>query len=197
MAHGIAQSTCIRWYGLKQGEVLKMLRSRGDAAVYVIDPATDECLHYEPVTGYPPTKRARIPREILAEHPDVEVRYDLLDCAVDVCSVEVPSLFQDNFDYADVRRDFVHGVLTSDLLMKNIHVHVAREGYAARVKDTRSYDAISKDILARWTFPLVPDDYHPAGQAYELLRGNKYHAKDNSIVLSRYVHSLIDLKLHN
>lgn len=55
---------------------------------------------------------------------------------------QVLSLFQDNFDYGDIRRDFVHGVLTSDLLMKNIHCYIAKEGYAARVQDTRSYDAI-------------------------------------------------------
>ena len=57
-------------------------------------------------------------------------------------SFQVPSLFQDNFDYGDIRRDFVHGVLTSDLLMKQIHCYVAREGYAARVADTRSYDSV-------------------------------------------------------
>lgn len=55
---------------------------------------------------------------------------------------QVLSLFQDNFDYGDIRRDFVHGVLTSDLLMKNIYCYVAKDGYAARVQDTRSYDAI-------------------------------------------------------
>lgn len=115
----------------------------------------------------------------------------------------MPSLFQDNFDYGDIRRDFVHGVLTSDLLMKNIYCYVAKEGYAARVQDTRSYDAIrfvftskgsvllsstrliSKDILSRWTFPLVPDDNHPGGHAYDHLRGNRYVPKDNSVVLSR------------
>jgi hypothetical protein len=56
--------------------------------------------------------------------------------------VQVPSLFQDNFDYLDIRRDFVHGILTSDLLMKNIHCYVAKDGYAARVQDTRSYESI-------------------------------------------------------
>lgn len=56
--------------------------------------------------------------------------------------LQVLSLFQDNFDYGDIRRDFVHGVLTSDLLMKNIHCYIAKEGYAARVQDTHSYDAI-------------------------------------------------------
>lgn len=45
----------------------------------------------------------------------------------------------------------------------------------------------SKDILSRWTFPLVPDDNHPGGHSYEHLRGNKYIAKGNSVVLSRSV----------
>ncbi|KAI5829200.1 nucleotide-diphospho-sugar transferase [Schizophyllum commune Tattone D] len=160
-------------------------RTKGDSSMFVIDPETSECLHYEHIPGYPLKKHAHIPREIFAEHPEVEIRNDLIDCQIDVCSVEVPSLFQDNFDYSDIRRDFVHGVLTSDLLMKNIHCYVAKEGYAARVKDTKSYEAVSKDILARWTFPLVPDDNHPSGHVYEHLRGNKYIAKDNSVTLAR------------
>src|ERR1700722_4890488 len=45
---------------------------------------------------------------------------------------------------------------------------------------------LSKDILSRWTFPLVPDDNHPGGHVYEHRRGNKYIAKDNTVVLSRY-----------
>ncbi|KAJ8597977.1 nucleotide-diphospho-sugar transferase [Rhizopogon salebrosus TDB-379] len=170
---------------VKQSGVNHRTRSKGDSAVFVLDPETSQCLHYEAVTGYPPKKYARIPREILNEHPEVDIRNDLIDCSIDICSVEVPSLFQDNFDYGDIRRDFVHGVLTSDLLMKNIYCYIAKEGYAARVKDTRSYDSISKDILSRWTFPLVPDDNHPGGHSYEHLRGNKYIAKDNSVILSR------------
>ena len=129
--------------------------------MFVLDAETSECLHYEPVIGYPPTTHTRIPRELLASHPDLEIRNDLIDCSIDVCSVEVgfisgwvhssatnlrcaqvPSLFQDNFDYLDIRKDFVHGILTSDLLQKNIHCYVAKEGYAARVKDTKSYDSV-------------------------------------------------------
>ncbi|KAF9453228.1 nucleotide-diphospho-sugar transferase [Macrolepiota fuliginosa MF-IS2] len=160
-------------------------RARGESSIFVLDSETSECLHYEPVTGFPSTKVAKLPREILAEHPEVEIRNDLIDCSIDICSVEVPSLFQDNFDYLDIRRDFVHGVLTSDLLMKSIHLYVVQEGYAARVQDTRSYESISKDILSRWTFPLVPDDNHPGGHNYEHLRGNRYIAKDGSVVLAR------------
>ncbi|KAA1474914.1 nucleotide-diphospho-sugar transferase [Dentipellis sp. KUC8613] len=171
---------------VKESGAKHRTRSRGDSAVYVMDADTSECLHYEAVTGYPPKSIARIPREVLDNHRNIEIRNDFIDCAIDVCSVEVPSLFQDNFDYGDIRRDFVHGVLTSDLLMKNIYCYVAKEGYAARVKDTRSYDAISKDILSRWTFPLVPDDNFPGDVAYEHLRGNSYIAKGGAgVSLSR------------
>ncbi|KAJ3516892.1 hypothetical protein NLJ89_g845 [Agrocybe chaxingu] len=160
-------------------------RARGESSIFVLDPETSECLHYEQEMGYPRKKLINIPREVLAGHPEVEIRNDLIDCSIDVCSVEVPSLFQDNFDYLDIRRDFVHGVLTSDLLMKNIYCYVAEEGYAARVQDTRSYESISKDILSRWTFPLVPDDNHPGGHIYDHTRGNRYIAKDNTVVLAR------------
>ncbi|PPQ75415.1 hypothetical protein CVT24_012981 [Panaeolus cyanescens] len=160
-------------------------RAQGESSIFVLDSETSECLHYEHVQSHPKRNNINIPREILAEHPEIDIRNDLIDCSIDVCSVEVPSLFQDNFDYLDIRRDFVHGILTSDLLMKSIHCYVAKEGYAARVQDTRSYDSVSKDILSRWTFPLVPDDNHPGGHIYEHTRGNRYISKDNTVILAR------------
>ncbi|KAF8742368.1 hypothetical protein AX14_004922 [Amanita brunnescens Koide BX004] len=160
-------------------------RPQGDSAVFALDSRTSECLHYQPVIAHPLTRHVNIPRELSESHSEIDIRYDLIDCGIDVCSVEVPSLFQDNFDYLDIRRDFVHGVLTSDLLMKNIYCYVVKDGYAARVKDTKSYESVSKDILSRWTFPLVPDDNHPGGHAYEHLRGNRYIAKDNTVSLAR------------
>lgn len=110
--------------------------------MFVLDPISSECLHYEPIIASPQKSHFSIPREILKGHPEIEVRNDLLDCSIDICSVEVPSLFQDNFDYLDVRRDFVHGILTSDLLNRNIFCHVIKEGYAGRVRDTKTYEAV-------------------------------------------------------
>ncbi|KAF5315880.1 hypothetical protein D9611_004610 [Ephemerocybe angulata] len=170
---------------VKEAGVQHRTRSRGDSPIFVVDSETSECLHYEPSFAFPKKQHANIPREVLAEHKEVEIRYDLIDCGIDVCSFEVPSLFQDNFDYLDMRRDFVHGVLTSDLLMKNIHVFVAKDGYAARVQDTRSYESISKDILSRWTFPLVPDDNYPGSERYQHTGGNQYVAKTHPATISR------------
>lgn len=41
----------------------------------------------------------------------------------------------------------MRGVLTSDLLMKDIYCCVIKEGYASRVSDTRSYDSVRYSIL--------------------------------------------------
>jgi hypothetical protein len=63
-------------------------RSKGDSAVFVLDQDTSECLHYESITGYPPKSIAKIPRGILEDHANIEIRNDLIDCSIDVCALE-------------------------------------------------------------------------------------------------------------
>ena len=64
------------------------LRSKGDSAVFVLDQDTSECLHYESITGSPPKSIAKIPRAILEDHANIEIRNDLIDCSIDVCALE-------------------------------------------------------------------------------------------------------------
>ncbi len=85
----------------------------------------------------------------------------------------------------DMRRDFVNGILTSDVLSKTIFVHLIGEEYAGRVRSTQLYDAVSKDVISRWTFPLVPDsNLGDADSCYQYVRGHIYKAKN--VVLARY-----------
>ena len=67
-------------------------RAQGESSIFVLDPETSECLHYEHVLGYPRQKWVNIPREILAAHPEIEIRNDLLDCSIYICAVEVGTL---------------------------------------------------------------------------------------------------------
>lgn len=149
-----------------------------DSSVLLLDANTHECLYYEYIASKDTI--VSFPREKFNKRSDIDVRIDLLDCSIDVCSVDVPALFSENFDYQDLRADFVHGVLTSDILGKTIYCHIPSKGYSARVRDTRSYAATrfvhiylikitaehlvkfflacSQDVLSRRTFPLVPDD---------------------------------------
>ncbi|KAF8682647.1 Nucleotide-diphospho-sugar transferase [Rhizoctonia solani] len=160
-------------------EVGKMHRSKpvSEKNIFVLDAQTNECVYYEYQQANPPKQKFSFLREIFDKHQEVDVRTDLMDCSIDICSVDVPVLFTENFDYQDLRKDFMHGVLTSDILGKTMHCHIARSGYAARVRDTRSYASVSKDIISRWSFPLVPDNNHPTQHDYDYRAGNKYIAK--------------------
>lgn len=127
---------------------------------------------------------------------ELDVRADLVEIGVDVCGAEVsygeeasqvwqaaykeswqvPPLFSENFDYQSLRRDFVPGILTSDLLDSKIFVHVAASapdsdtntyGYGARADSTRMYDAVSHDLLVRAAWPLAPGNNAWAGERLE------------------------------
>ena len=130
-------------------------REHGEGAVFAI--AGDECKWYRQVETEQDS-RLDLPVELFLENSSLELRYDLLDCNIDICSLEVLALFTENFDYQDVRRDFVRGIMGAwELLGHKINVEVLEEEYAARVRNSALYDAISRDIIARWTFPIVPD----------------------------------------
>ncbi|OBZ71354.1 hypothetical protein A0H81_08595 [Grifola frondosa] len=77
--------------------------------------------------------------------------------------------------------------------MKNIFCYIVKDGYAARVTGTRSYDAVSEDILSRWMFPLVPDNNRLGGHLHEHLHGYRYITKYNSVILSGMSPSLPSL----
>ena len=46
----------------------------------------------------------------------VEIRYDLMDTGIWICSPQVPQLFTDNFDYQSPF-DFIRGILINEEVM--------------------------------------------------------------------------------
>ena len=103
-------------------------------------------------------RRIKIPLSLLEEHGEVEVHYDVLDCHISVCSPTVPQLFSDNFDY-QTRHHFIRGILVNEEILGNhIYAHIITDQYAARVCNLQTYDAVSKDVIHRWVYPLVPDN---------------------------------------
>ncbi|CCG80899.1 Translation initiation factor eIF-2B subunit epsilon [Taphrina deformans PYCC 5710] len=159
---------------VRETNPLHRTRPSLDSAVFVIDSDTSQCISYTPLKHLPRTKRIAIDTEVLLKHENVQVRNDLIDCHIDICSPDVPALFTENFDYEDIRKDFVHGILTSDLLGKTIHCYVANETYSARVASFQTYDSINKDIVARRTYPMVPDNNILPDQTYKYQRSHVY-----------------------
>lgn len=126
-----------------------------------------------------------ITRDFVAEHPRVQFRYDMLDCHIYVCSPEVLVHFNDNYDYADIRQDYVHNEVQNAALAWRFFAHFIENEYAARVHDPRTYDAVSRDIVARWTYPMVPDTNMVATTSYTRVRDGTY--KEHGVRLARSV----------
>lgn len=149
-------------------------KARGSSPVFVIDPTKDRCLHYEQMLEESETRRIELNEDVLAE-PEIELRNDLIDCGIDICTPDVLALWSDNFDYEAPRSGFLHSVLKDyELNGKTIHTHIINHHYAARVRNLHAYGSISKDVLGRWAYPFSPDTNLFDGQAYSLGKNQVY-----------------------
>lgn len=161
----------------KKAIMTMVLREAGDIhrtkshhmrPIFVVDPEAERCVHYEQL--FPgETARLDIPGEVFTDHPEVEVRADLIDCGIDICTPEVLAQYTDNFDWQMPRRGFLYGVLKDyETNLLTIHTHIVNEGYAARMKNLQSYNAVTSDITSRWTYPLCPDFNFLEDHSYQL-----------------------------
>ena len=163
-------------------------KSSSVSPVFVVDQTKDRILHYEEIDNHAEhaehTARLNIDTEIIAEHTELDIRQDLIDCNIDICTVDVLSLWSDSFDYQAPRKHFLFGVLKDyELNGKTIHSYIIRDHYAARARNLKAYDAISKDIISRWTYPLCPDTNLLPGHTYELRKSNLY--QEQGVTLAR------------
>jgi translation initiation factor eIF-2B subunit epsilon len=153
-------------------------RSSEDDILIAVNVEDGRLLHCEKPRN---KKKLNIPVSIFEENSDVDIRYDVLDCHVTVCAPTVPQLFSDNFDY-QTRHHFIRGILVNEEIMGNhIYTHFISDQYAARVSNLHTYDAISKDVIHRWVYPLVPDN--AAGEAYSYGRHNIYLSEDVALAV--------------
>jgi translation initiation factor eIF-2B subunit epsilon len=165
---------------LREAGVGHRTGSKGSRPVFVIDCVSERCVHYEE------TSRTRggvrhmtLDPDILTSSGDIEVRGDLIDCRIDICTQDVLLAWADNFDFTSVRKSFLRGVLKDyETYGKTVHTCILSDGYAARVKSFRAYNAINEDIRARWAYPLCPDSNLMPGQSYQLGRGKNYQEVD-------------------
>ncbi|XP_048018860.1 translation initiation factor eIF-2B subunit epsilon isoform X2 [Megalobrama amblycephala] len=130
-------------------------RCEDDDIIVAMDSKSKRILHYQKAQAL---KRLHFPMNIFHSGSDeFEIRFDLLDCHISICSPQVAELFTDNFDY-QTKNDFVRGILVNEEILGNqIHMHVTKDGYGARVSNLLMYDTISSDMIRRWIYPITPE----------------------------------------
>ena len=140
--------------------------AKHDLVVAYDESQQDRVLMYD---NHCDSKSVRLPCSFFAAHPGMTVRTDLSDTGVYICSPDVLGRFEDEFDYLDIAHDFIANCVAEEEegLQTRIHAHILSSSsssssnhnpYAARVVDWATYHAISKDLLKRWCYPMVPDN---------------------------------------
>lgn len=104
------------------------------------------------------SKNIDIPMDILLENDYIDLKNNLLQVGVAICSVAVPPLFSDNFDFQSLD-DFIRGLLVSEEIMQGtVYYDTVKDNeYLNKITNWPMYQIVSQDIVRRWTYPMVPD----------------------------------------
>ncbi|KAI9020573.1 hypothetical protein DFJ74DRAFT_724775 [Hyaloraphidium curvatum] len=139
-------------------------RSEGRQGKAVVVGEGGKLLHL----GQPGEGVVKVPLETVEERGGTgewEVSVGHEPAGVEVCEMNVLALFTENFDHGRLYAHLVPEVLDSEVLDHSFYVEFAdfaRGEYARRLVGTASWYQICTDVLARRTFPFVPDvPWHP------------------------------------
>lgn len=157
--------------------------------IFVVDSQNQRCLQYDEMNPMQDDHYLLMDPAIVDElSTEFELRADLIDAQIDICTPEVLALWSESFDYELPRRNFLHGVLKDwELNGKMIYAEILDEGYAARASNLQMYDAISRDVLSRWTFPFIPENNIVPKQTYKrhnngvVMESGASHAPDANL----------------
>lgn len=160
-----------------KGAVMTLIYQQGDSdagQTLVLSSDSHRVLFHNKSRG-----KINLPLELVLNET-VEIRRDLLETNIAICSTAVPPLFADNFDF-QTKDDFVKGLLINEeILNSTLYVHVIDKGYVNEVFDWPSYQKASHDILYRWSYPQVPEII----DKYSLRYGNVYFGENLKLALT-------------
>jgi translation initiation factor eIF-2B subunit epsilon len=147
-------------------------KANGITPVFVVDSKTKRCLHYDEIHPFQSDHYVTLDPAVFGElSEEYEIRADLIDPGIDICTPEVLLLWSESFDYELPRRNFLHGVIKDwELNGKAIYADILAEGYGARASNLQMYESISRDVLGRWAYPFTPDINLFPGSNYALRR---------------------------
>ena len=136
----------------------------------------------------------KVEKDTLKSCRSLTLAADLVDTRVYVCTPQVLIEFDSNFDFHTMEQLVADLLLNAELYGHKMYTdQVSDRAYAAPVKCVHSYDAVSRDVLARWAYPYTLDTHwhqHPSATSdpadYACSRGNTY--KEASARLAFWCH---------
>ena len=120
----------------------------------------------------------------------MELRHDLADCEIAICSQEILDHFNDNFDKSTLKDGLINWLYESEIIEDRVRAfEVKQQGaYMARICDPRLYGIVTQDILQRKAFPFTIDKKSIDSKSnYQYKMLSTYIDKSASIAISSHV----------
>ena len=81
---------------------------------------------------------------------EYEIRYDLVDSGIYICSIALLNHFTENFDFHSLRDEFLKDFLTSKIVIDTIQVNILpKQDYCGKILNYRTYGQVCLDILQK------------------------------------------------
>ncbi|XP_017065941.1 translation initiation factor eIF-2B subunit epsilon [Drosophila eugracilis] len=155
----------------------------GNEVLIAVDRRNDRLHYHQRLRMNQKEPRYQIPLDVFLGNSCVALHHSLLDPQIAIGSPSMLSLFSDNFDF-QTRDDFVRGLLINEeLLDSRIYVALLPAAqYAHKVNNWPAYQLVSRDIINRWAYPLVPDmGVYKLQQQYVFHKDNIYKSHEAQV----------------
>ncbi|KAI0123715.1 eIF4-gamma/eIF5/eIF2-epsilon [Xylariales sp. AK1849] len=160
------------------GEEEHQTKVKGITPIFAVDPKARRCLHYEEMNPLQGDRYVSLDPDLLKIR-ELEIRTDLIDAQIDICTPDVLAQWSESFDYELPRAHFLRGVLKDyELNGKMIHTEIVQEGYSARATNLQMFEAVSRDVFSGWAYPFALDTNLVKGHTYQLWDSNVYREDD-------------------
>jgi len=134
------------------------LRAQEDDILVVTDPKTKFLAQYHKFHG---DTKLQLKGFTIPPESSYELRYDLYDTQIYICSPDLLYFLKDNFDCKELNEAFINDVNGVDSLVDSkvyYYEHMdPKTSYCAIIHNPLLYDYVSRDVIKRYAYPLVVD----------------------------------------
>eukprot|EP00826_Nyctotherus_ovalis_P053995 TRINITY_DN7050_c0_g2_i2.p1 TRINITY_DN7050_c0_g2~~TRINITY_DN7050_c0_g2_i2.p1 ORF type:complete len:668 (+),score=207.12 TRINITY_DN7050_c0_g2_i2:171-2174(+) len=162
------------------------LRTQEDDLLVLTDPKSKLIVQYQKLRG---ESKVQLKGFTIPSQSQLELRYDLYDTRIDICTPDLLYYLKDNFDCKELNEGFISDVNGVDSLVDSkvyYYEHTdPKSSYCGIIHNPLLYDYVNRDVIKRFAYPLVVDSnlMCPADNlSYKYSRNNIY--MDKNIKLS-------------
>jgi len=164
------------------------LRGNDDDILLVTDPDSKLIVQYNKLHGEDKVslKGCNIPL-----NTSYELRYDLFDCRIDICTPDLLFYLKENFVCKDLQETFVNDVNGPESIAEGkvyyYEHNESKTSYCAVMHNPLVYDYVNRDIIKRYAYPLVIDSNlmcPAAGLTYKYMRNNIYMEENTKLSMT-------------